>query len=201
MNLTENYIDGQCVPRAKLDAVKEAVRKAEPDIQPGPVGSNAYLGPVVNKTQFANIQELIESGIAEGATAVIGGPGKPEGLETGYYVRPTVFAVTTPDMRIVREEIFGPVLVIQAYDDVDEAVRLAEDTNYGLAAYVDAGTLEEAREVGLRLTAGQVLLNGADLDQTAPFGGFKQSGNGREWGPYAFEAFLEPKALVGYEAA
>lgn len=189
------------VPRAKLDVVKEAVRKVESEIQPGPVGSNAYLGPVVNKNQFDSIQKLIESGIAEGATVVIGGPGKPEGLSTGYYVRPTVFVDTTPDMRIVREEIFGPVLVIQTYDDVDEAVRLAEDTQYGLAAYVEAGTLEEAREIGLRLTAGQVYLNGAELDQAAPFGGFKQSGNGREWGPYAFEAFLEPKALLGYQPA
>ena len=103
-------------------------------------------------------------------------------------------------MRIVREEIFGPVLVVQAYDDVEQAVALAEDTPYGLGAYVEAGSVEEAREIGLRLSAGQVILNGVELDLTAPFGGFKQSGNGREWGPYAFEAFLQTKAIVGYGA-
>lgn len=189
------------VPKARMDEVKAAVLAIDAEIQPAGTADSGYMGPVVNRRQFDSIQALIQSGLDEGATALIGGVGRPDGLETGYYVRPTVFIDTRPDMRIVREEIFGPVLVVQAYDDVEQAVALAEDTPYGLGAYVEAGSIEEAREVGLRLSGGQVILNGAELDLTAPFGGFKQSGNGREWGPYAFEAFLETKALVGHQAA
>lgn len=188
------------VPNARMEEVKAAVGKAASQVQPGPAGSNAFMGPVVNKNQYDSIQAMIEAGVAEGATVVMGGPGKPEGLETGFYIKPTVFADTTPEMSIVRQEIFGPVLVIQGYDDVEQAVVLANDTEYGLAAYVEGGDLAEVRAIAARLPAGQVYLNGAAMDLTAPFGGFKQSGNGREWGPYAFEAFLETKAIVGYGA-
>ena len=183
-------------PNARMDEVKEIARKAAEDCAVAAPQSNAYLGPVANINQFKKVQELIAAGIAEGATLVAGGPGRPEGLEQGYFVRPTVFADTRPDMRIVREEIFGPVLVIQGYDDVEEAVELALDTEYGLAGYVEAGSPEEAREVANRILAGQVVVNGAGLDMTVPFGGYKRSGNGREWGTFGFEAFLEVKAVV-----
>lgn len=189
------------VPASRLDEVKDAVRRVMPDVQPGPAGSNAFMGPVVNKAQFERIQALIATGIAEGATLVAGGVGKPEGLETGYFVKPTVFADTTPDMTVVKEEIFGPVLAIQTYEDVEDAIRLANDSIYGLAAYVQGDDIAELRAVGARLEAGQVYLNGSGLDlidMAAPFGGFKQSGNGREWGPYAFEGFAEIQSLIGY---
>ena len=130
-----------------------------------------------------------------------GGPGRVEGFAKGYFVKPTVFADTTPAMTIVREEIFGPVLVIQGYGAIEEAIELANDTSYGLAAYLQGGDIDELRAIADRIPAGQITLNGAGLDLvdlTAPFGGFKQSGNGREWGDYAFEAFLEPKAFIGY---
>ena len=190
------------VPQARLDEVKEAVLGVIEQVQPGPSGSNAFMGPVINQSQFTRIQAMIASGISEGASVVTGGLGRPEGLETGYFVKPTVFADTSPDMAIVKDEIFGPVLVIQAYEDVEDAIRLANDTVYGLAAYVQGGDIAELREVGARVQAGQVYLNGSGLDLidlAAPFGGVKQSGNGREWGAYAFEAFAEIQAFIGYE--
>lgn len=161
--------------------------------------SNARLGPVVSEVQWNKIQRLIQAGIDEGATLVAGGPGKPEGLEDGYYVKPTVFADVTNDMTIAREEIFGPVLSIIGYDDVEQAIAIANDTEYGLAAYVQ-GDLEEARKIAPRLRAGQVAINYPGLDTMAPFGGYKQSGNGREWGKPAFAEFTEMKAIVGHGA-
>lgn len=156
------------------------------------------LGPVVNRTQWEKIQRLIESGVAEGATLAAGGPGRPQGLNKGFYVRPTVFAGVTPEMTIAREEIFGPVLSILAYRDEDEAVAIANDTPYGLAGYVWSGDLARARRVAGRIRAGNVNINGVMNDRRAPFGGMKQSGNGREWGRFGLEEFLEVKAIAGW---
>jgi aldehyde dehydrogenase (NAD+) len=188
-------------PNARMEEVKTAAKEAVAEVQPGLPASNAFMGPVVNKTQYDRIQGYIESGLAQGATVVAGGPGKPEGLGKGYFVKPTIFVDTTPDMTIVREEIFGPVLVIQGYDTIEQAIELANNTHYGLAAYIQGSDLDELRTVADLIPAGQIYLNGNGLglvDLAAPFGGFKRSGNGREWGDFAFEAFLEPKAIVGY---
>lgn len=171
--------------------VAEATTVGAPD-------SGAAIGPVVSATQWDKIQTLIQAGMAEGATVVAGGPGRPEGLDRGYYVRPTVLGHVTNQMTVAREEIFGPVLVVIGYDTVDEAVQVANDTPYGLAAYVSGGDLEATRQVAARLRAGQVNINSAAPDLMAPFGGFKQSGNGREWGDHAFGEFLEVKAVLGY---
>jgi aldehyde dehydrogenase (NAD+) len=154
------------------------------------------LGPVVSQTQFDKIQGLIRAGMAEGATLVCGGPGRPAGLERGFYVRPTVFAGVRNEMRIAREEIFGPVLCILPYGDEAEAIRIANDTPYGLAAYVWAADLAVARRVANQIRAGMIHINGADLPLNAPFGGFKQSGNGREWGEFVLADFLELKVIV-----
>ena len=164
----------------------------------GAPDSGAALGPVVSATQWDKIQTLIHKGIEEGATLVAGGPGRPEGLDKGYYVRPTVLGNVNNQMTVAREEIFGPVLVIIGYDTVDQAVQIANDTPYGLAAYVSAGDIEAARQVAGRLRAGQVFINNAGTDLMAPFGGYKQSGNGREWGEHAFGEFLEVKAMLGW---
>jgi len=185
------------VPRAKMEAAKSIAKAAAESMTVGDPNGNAALGPVVSDVQYGKIQALIETGIAEGATLVTGGPGRPEGLETGYYVKPTVFADVTNDMTIAREEIFGPVLAMLAYDGLAEAVAAANDTPYGLAAYVQ-GAADEARALSRDLRAGQVILNGAGPDFMAPFGGFKQSGNGREWGDHAFAEFLETKAVIGW---
>jgi aldehyde dehydrogenase (NAD+) len=187
-------------PRSRIAEVIAIARSVAEGITVGPPESGAYLGPVVNERQWNRIQGLIRKGIEEGATLVTGGPGKPAGLEKGYYVKPTIFADVKNDMTIAREEIFGPVLAIIGYDDVEDAIRIANDTPYGLAAYVNAGGIEKAAEVGARIRAGRVYLNG-DMglnDPMAPFGGFKQSGNGRECGDHAFESYLEVKALLGY---
>ena len=186
------------VPNSRMDealaiakAVAEATTVGAPD-------SGAALGPVISATQWDKIQTLISAGIAEGATLVAGGPGKPAGLETGYYVKPTILGHVNNQMTVAREEIFGPVLTILGYDTVDDAVRIANDTPYGLAAYVSGTDLDAARKVASQLRAGQVNLNNAGPDLMAPFGGFKQSGNGREWGDHAFAEFLEVKAVLGY---
>lgn len=189
------------VPQERLEEAKAIAAEAITKVQPGLPDTKAFIGPVVNKTQFDRIQALIQKGIDEGATLVAGGLGKPDDLQKGYYVRPTVFADTTPDMAIVQEEIFGPVLVIQGYKDIDHAVELANNTSYGLAAYIQGTDPDELIAIARRIPAGQIFLNGNGLDINdpfAPFGGFKGSGNGREWGEYGFEAFLEPKALIGY---
>ncbi|WP_334149258.1 aldehyde dehydrogenase family protein [Hyphomicrobium sp.] len=156
------------------------------------------LGPVANRVQWEKIQRLIESGVSEGASVAAGGPGRPQGLSKGFYVRPTVFANVTADMTIAREEIFGPVLSILAYKDEDDAVRIANDTPYGLAGYVSSGDIARARAVARRIRAGNVNLNGVMNDRRAPFGGYKQSGNGREWGRFGLEEYLEVKAIGGW---
>jgi aldehyde dehydrogenase (NAD+) len=185
------------VPRARMDEAMEIAKTAAEAHTVGDPRSNAKLGPVVSDVQWTKIQALIAKGIEEGATLVTGGTGRPEGLTKGYYVKPTIFGNVTNDMTIAREEIFGPVVAILGYDDVEQAIEIANDTPYGLAGYVQ-GDLEEARKVASRIRAGQVNLNGAGSDLTAPFGGYKQSGNGREWGPHAFTDFLEIKAILGY---
>ncbi len=157
------------------------------------------MGPVVSQAQFSKIQGLIQQGIDEGATLVAGGTGRPEGLSKGYFVKPTVFADVKNDMTIAREEIFGPVLVMIPYDTEEDAIRMANDSPYGLSGYVQSGSLEQARKVAARLRTGMVHLNGAGPDVGAPFGGYKQSGNGREWGEHGFREFLEVKAVMGYE--
>jgi aldehyde dehydrogenase (NAD+) len=183
------------------DAVAIAKEAAESVKVGDPNAKETTIGPVVSEIQFNKIQRLIEAGVREGATLVTGGPGRPEGLERGYYVRPTVFANVTPAMTIAREEIFGPVLSIIPYANEAQVVEMANDTVYGLAGYVQSGDLAHARRVASELRAGQVNLNGAPGDMAAPFGGYKQSGNGREWGKYGFEEFLEIKAVLGYQPA
>jgi len=188
------------VPNAKMAEALAVAKEVAEATTVGAPDSGAALGPVISATQWDKIQTLIERGIEEGAKVVAGGPGKPKGLETGYYVKPTVLGPVTNDKTIAREEIFGPVLTVIGYDTVDEAVAIANDTPYGLAAYVSGTDLEAARKVASRLRAGQVNINSATTDLMAPFGGFKQSGNGREWGDHAFAEFLEVKAVLGYEA-
>ena len=187
------------VPESRHDEAKEIAKKAAESTKVGdPFAEDTGIGPVVSEVQFNKIQGLIEKGIEEGAELVAGGPGKPEGLNAGYYVRPTVFANVNNDMTIAREEIFGPVLSILPYKDEDEALEIANDTEYGLYGYVSSGDIERAKSVANRIRSGSVAINGASADFTAPFGGYKQSGNGREWGPFGFEEFLEVKAVIGY---
>jgi aldehyde dehydrogenase (NAD+) len=157
----------------------------------------ATMGPVVSRIQFDRIQTLIQAGIDGGATLVAGGTGRPEGLDTGYYVRPTVFGDVTNDMTIAREEIFGPVVSLIGYDDIDQAIEIANDSPYGIAGYVFGTDPAIIHDVASRLRVGQVIVNHATPDPLAPFGGYKQSGNGREWGAHAFEGFLEVKAVLG----
>ena len=186
------------VPEARHDEAKELAKSAAENTKVGdPFSEDTSIGPVVSNTQFDKIQGLIEKGIAEGAELVSGGPGKPEGLNAGYYVRPTVFANVNNDMTIAREEIFGPVLSILPYKDEDEAIKIANDTDYGLYGYV-SGELEHAKEIANKIRSGSVAINGAQSDMSTPFGGYKQSGNGKEWGPFGFEEFLETKAVIGY---
>jgi len=190
------------VPASRHDEAVAIAKAAVANVKVGaPATEGTTIGPVVSETQWKKIQGLIQKGIDEGATLVAGGVGRPEGLTRGYYVRPTIFANVTNDMTIAREEIFGPVLAILPYRDEEEAIRIANDTPYGLSGYVMSGDLDRARRVALRLRTGNVHLNGAGPDFTAPFGGYKQSGNGREWGRFGFEEFLEVKAVMGYEKA
>jgi aldehyde dehydrogenase (NAD+) len=188
------------VPEARMDeAAAIAAAAAEQIVVGDPTAEGSRIGPVVSAVQYDRIQQLIEKGIAEGAKVEVGGPGKPDGLETGYYVRPTVFSHVTNDMTIAREEIFGPVLVMIGYEDDDDAVRIANDTAYGLSGYI-SGDPDRAREMARRIRSGNVHLNGAPGDMNAPFGGYKHSGNGREWGRLGMEEFLETKAILGYGA-
>ncbi|WP_250478509.1 MULTISPECIES: aldehyde dehydrogenase family protein, partial [unclassified Caballeronia] len=166
-----------------------------------PAGDPATtMGPVVSDVQFGRVQRLIGIGIEEGASLVTGGPGRPDGLERGYYVKPTVFANVHPSMTIAREEIFGPVLAIMPYRDEEDAIAIANDTPYGLAAYVQSKDQERARRVAMKMRAGSVYVNYPVWDAGSPFGGYKQSGNGREYGEWGLEAFLEVKGIVGYGA-
>ena len=168
------------------------------ETRPGdPNDPETHIGPVISEAQYNKIQGLIQTGVSEGAKIAAGGPGKPEGLATGYFVRPTVFRDVNNDMTIAREEIFGPVLCMIPYSTIEEAVRIANDSDYGLSGYVWGGSTEEAMQVARRLRTGMVHLNGAPTDVLAPFGGYKQSGNGREWGIHGLEDFLEVKAVMG----
>ncbi|GLT23827.1 aldehyde dehydrogenase [Zoogloea oryzae] len=189
------------VPESRLDEVEAIAAATLGKLVVGdPQGETTTLGPVANGAQFARVQQMIESGIAEGAKLVAGGPGRPDGIARGYFVRPTIFSCVTPAMTIAREEIFGPVLSIIAYQDEDDAVRIANDTPYGLSGYVSSSDLARARRVARRLRTGNVHLNGAPVDTTAPFGGYKQSGLGREWGAWGIEEYLETKAIIGHGA-
>ena len=186
------------VPRSRhAEAVAIAKAAAEAVTVGDPRAEGTTIGPVVSGAQFDKIQRLIDAGVKEGAELVTGGPGRPAGLDRGYYVRPTVFANVRNDMTIAREEIFGPVLAILPYDTEEDAIRIANDTPYGLSGYVASGNPERALRVASRLRTGNVHLNGAGPDFGAPFGGYKQSGNGREWGEHGFEEFLEVKAVMG----
>ncbi|WP_439546999.1 aldehyde dehydrogenase family protein [Sandarakinorhabdus sp.] len=188
------------VPRAKMAEAAAIAKQAAEATTVGEPNGNSAMGPVVSETQWNKIQGLIEQGIKEGATLVAGGPGRPEGLDKGYYVKPTIFADVTNDMTIAREEIFGPVLAMLPYDSEEQAIAVGNDTVYGLAAYVQ-GEPEHARQVARQLRAGQVNINQAGFDLMAPFGGYKQSGNGREWGDHGFADFLEVKAIIGFGEA
>ena len=188
------------VPRAKMkEAAEIAARVAAKTVVGNPREKGTRIGPVVSELQWNKIQGLIQKGIDEGATLAAGGTGRPDGLDKGYYVKPTVFADVNNDMSIAREEIFGPVLSIIPYDNEDEAIRIANDTPYGLSGYVSSGDLDRARRVASRMRTGMVHINGADLEALAPFGGYKQSGNGREWGAHGMDEFLEVKSVYGYE--
>ncbi|KAA9388104.1 aldehyde dehydrogenase family protein [Neorhizobium galegae] len=188
------------VPARRHHEALQVAKAAAENLKTGdPRADGIDLGPVVSQTQFDKIQRLIEAGIAEGATLVTGGPGRPENLNRGYYIRPTVFGNVTNDMTIAREEIFGPVLSILPYETEEQAIEIANDTPYGLAAYVQSGDLVHARKVAARLRAGSVFINYPEWDLFAPFGGFKQSGNGREYADWAIHDFLEIKGIVGYD--
>jgi aldehyde dehydrogenase (NAD+) len=189
------------VPFSKVETAKNIAKQVIASITLGDPRTDVYMGPVVSERQWKRIQSLIQKGIDEGATLLTGGTGHPDGLEAGYYVKPTVFADVTNDMTVAREEIFGPVLCIIGYKDVDDAVSIANDTVYGLAAYVQSASEERANNVAARLEAGMVFVNGASEDPEAPFGGYKMSGNGREWGEIAFGEFLETKAVIHSKAA
>ncbi|HMK87947.1 MAG TPA: aldehyde dehydrogenase family protein [Steroidobacteraceae bacterium] len=191
------------VPSSKLAEVEAIAQRvtATAVVVGDPASEKTTVGPLVSKTQFDRVEGYIEKGIAEGARLVTGGVGRPEGLSQGYFVKPTIFSDVRNDMTIAREEIFGPVLCILPYETEEEAVKIANDTPYGLAAYVWSQDIEHARRVGNRIRAGQVALNGASGDMQTPFGGFKMSGNGREYGEFGLRDFLEVKAVIGVEAA
>jgi aldehyde dehydrogenase (NAD+) len=185
------------VPNSRMDEAAAIAAEAAKTVNVGdPKESTSNIGPVVSETQFGRIQQLIEKGIGEGAKLEVGGPGRPEGLGTGFYVQPTVFSHVTNDMTIAQEEIFGPVLVMIGYEDDDDAVRIANDTVYGLSGYI-SGSSDRAAAMARRIRTGNVHLNGAGPDFNAPFGGYRRSGNGREWGALGFEEYLETKAIMG----
>ena len=189
------------VPEDRLDEVEAlAAAVVARSVVGDPLAEGTTMGPLANAAQFRRVQSLIEQGVAEGAKLVAGGPGRPQGIERGFFARPTIFSRVSSGMTIAREEIFGPVLSILPYKDEDDAVRIANDTPYGLSGYVSSADLGRARAVARRLRTGSVHLNGAPVDMTAPFGGYKQSGLGREWGAYGLEEFLETKAIIGYGA-
>ena len=189
------------VPKSRMDEAAAIAKAAAEQIKVGdPAMEDTYMGPAASPAQFDKIQEYIQKGIDEGAVLVTGGTGRPEGFETGYYVKPTIFSHVTNDMTIAQEEIFGPVLAMIGYEDEDHAVRIANDSPFGLSGYV-SGSPERARKVAHQMRTGMVHLNGAPVDIKAPFGGYKQSGNGREWGVAGIEDFLEVKSIMGYPAS
>jgi len=186
------------VPQQRFEEAVSVARATAERIRVGdPEDPETQMGPVISETQYGKIQALIEAGMEEGARLVTGGLGKPEGLEAGNYVKPTIFADVNNQMTIAREEIFGPVLTMIPYSNLEQAIEIANDTPYGLSAYVYGADKDEAMAVARRLRAGMVHLNGSGVDIAAPFGGYKQSGNGREWGAHGLEDFLETKAIMG----
>jgi aldehyde dehydrogenase (NAD+) len=189
------------VPEARMDeAAAIAKATAEAVVVGDPSDAGTQVGPLVSQMQFDKVQALIQKGIDEGAKLETGGVGRPEGMNRGYFVKPTVFSHVTNDMTIAQEEIFGPVLSLIGYKDEEDAVRIANDTVYGLSAYI-SGSAERAKAVASKLRAGNVHLNGAGVNPGAPFGGYKQSGNGREFSVWGLEEFLETKAVIGFDAA
>jgi aldehyde dehydrogenase (NAD+) len=190
------------VPAARMPLVERLAKSAAQSVVVGdPKAPGTVMGPVVSKIQFDRVEGYISKGIAEGANLIIGGEGRPEGIDKGYFVKPTIFSNVNNSMTIAREEIFGPVLCILPYETEEEAIRIANDTPYGLAAYIWSGDLARANRVGSRIRAGRVTINGASGDMKTPFGGFKASGNGREWGEFGLRDFLEVKAMIGADAA
>ena len=188
------------VPKSRMEEAIRIAKEAVSKVTVGDPNGDFAIGPVVSKAQFEKVQNLIQKGIDEGATLVAGGTGRPEGLRKGYFVKPTVFANVSNNMTIARDEIFGPVLTIIGYDTIDQAVQIANDTEYGLAGYVAGADIDKARAVARRLRAGWVSINDG-FDFNAPFGGYKKSGNGREWGEFGFHEYLEVKSMLGYAPA
>ncbi|MEE4562731.1 aldehyde dehydrogenase family protein [Paenibacillus polymyxa] len=190
------------VPKQRLEEVKQIAKETVKRIKVGnPWEEGTELGPIITEKQYNQVQRYIQSGIDEGAELVIGGLGHPEGMEQGYFVKPTVFAQVTEDMTIAKEEIFGPVLSILTYETEEEAIEMANNTDYGLGAYVSSSDIEKANEMATQIAAGVVLINGAGFEMKAPFGGFKQSGLGREYGLHGLEECLETKTITGYDSA
>ena len=186
------------VPEGRMEEAAAIAKATAEQIKVGdPNNESTQIGPLVSQVQFDKVQALIQKGVDEGAKLETGGVGRPDGLNVGYFVKPTIFSEVSNDMSIAQEEIFGPVLSLIPYRDEEDAVRIANDTVYGLAAYVSSGDVEHAAAIGRRIRAGNVHLNGAGVDPGAPFGGYKQSGNGREFSKWGLEEFLETKALIG----
>lgn len=184
-------------PRKHLEEIARIAGETANAILVGAQGREGEMGPLASEAHWRRVQDFIQRGIDEGATLVAGGLGRPDGIDTGFFVKPTIFSDVKPEMTIAREEIFGPVLAIIPYDEVDEAIAIANDSPYGLSGGVQGKDVEAAKKVAARLRTGQVMINDAALDFNAPFGGYKQSGNGREWGEHGFADYLEIKALVG----
>jgi acyl-CoA reductase-like NAD-dependent aldehyde dehydrogenase len=190
------------VPASKLAEAEQIASEALKTLVVGdPQSPSTTTGPIANARQYQRVQSLIDKGIQEGARLVAGGPGRPEGLTRGYFAKPTIFSGVNNSMSIAQEEIFGPVLVMIPYDTEEQAIAIANDTVYGLSGFVYGGTIEHARSVAERLRTGMVHLNGASIDPAAPFGGYKQSGVGREWGAAGIDEFVETKAIMGSPAA
>ncbi|QGQ97679.1 aldehyde dehydrogenase family protein [Paenibacillus psychroresistens] len=188
------------VPEHRLQEVKNLVKKTIEGIKVGsPLESGTYIGPMVSQKQYETVQRYIKLGTEEGAELLVGGEGHPEGLEHGYFVKPTVFVNVTMDMTIAKEEIFGPVLSILTFKTEEEAIEIANDTIYGLSAYVSSSDLEKANRVASQIVSGRVLINGLHDEPKAPFGGFKQSGIGREFGAYGLEEYVETKTILGFD--
>ena len=186
------------IPESRYEEAIAIAKATAQTVKPGdPNAETTVIGPVVSEIQFNKIQDLIQKGVQEGAEVLIGGTGRPDGLDTGYYVKPTIFTHVNNDMTIAREEIFGPVLCMIPYKDDEEAVAIANDTPYGLSNYIHSGNADRAYGIASRLRSGMVHINGAELDPAAPFGGYKQSGIGREWGEFGLEEFLEVKSVYG----
>src|ERR1035438_1871453 len=187
------------VPKSRMaEAAAIAKQAAEATTTGDPFKKGTNIGPLASKAQFEKVEGLIRTGIDEGANLITGGPGRPEGIAKGYFAKPTVFADVRNDMTIAREENFGPVLSIIPYEDEDDAIRIANDTPFGLSGFVTSGNLERPRTIAKRIRSGNVHINGARPDFAGCFGGYKQSGNGREWGEAGLEEFLELKAVFGY---